>query len=248
MRALRDLQTDMAGAIRAAVTSEHLAPRALPALRTPERLSLHVRNFRAGLTGVLASIFPATARLVGDGFFAYAAAQFMAAHPPRDPVLAHYGEAFPGWLAAQSQLARLPFVADAARLEWMLHILADRHPAAPIDLSSVSDAADATFTLADGAALFAATSPASDLLDPDADSAALDMRAPCYLLLAAAPAGVLRIALSVREHSFLGMLSRGAPLSAALAADPDILAGPLLRRAAERGAFAAIKPLKDPAS
>ncbi|SEA13648.1 Putative DNA-binding domain-containing protein [Rubrimonas cliftonensis] len=82
------------------------------------RFSVHRNNVVAGLIAALGETFPAVRRLVGEGFFAAAAAAFVRAHPPRSPVLLRWGGAFAGWLAAFPPAAGLPWLSDVARLEW----------------------------------------------------------------------------------------------------------------------------------
>lgn len=243
MSALRELQRDMASAIREAAATEHLTLRPLTTLPAPHRLVLHARNYRASLQGVLASAFPAVRRLVGEGFFAFTTARFASLHPPRNPVLALYGADFPGWLAAAPQLHDFPFVADTARLEWTIHALSDALPAPPCNLNELAGAADAYVTFAAGAVLFEAPAPVADLIEPDADPAQLDMTAPCYLLLAPTEQGVTRITLTADSFATLTALSNGQTLSQALAdhAPADFIA--LLRRLAQRGVFSAITPV-----
>lgn len=248
MPALRSLQSDMSAAIRDAVAEEHLRPRALPALAQPERLALHARNYRAGLIATLAAIFPATQRLTGEGFFLYVGAQFIAAHPPRDPVLAHYGANFPAFLAAHPALTKSPWLTEAARLEWAIHALADRQALAPLDLAALAHRADARFAWHPDATLFHAHFPADELIDPDGDLAALDLNRPCYLLLTPGMDGVIQNTLSAPAFAFLTALSGGQPFSVALgAAPPQSSFDPVatLRLAARLGCFAAIHSIKD---
>ncbi len=246
MSALRELQRDMASAIRDAAAAERLAPRPLAALATPQRLAIHARNYRAGLTAALASIFPGTRRLTGEGFFAFAAAGFIAESPPRDPIVAHYGDAFPAFLAGLPALAASRWVAEAARLEWTVHALGAARPTPPCDLAALSGASDARVVWSPAAILFDAPCPAADLIDSDGDLAALDLARPCRLLLAAAPDGVVQHALSAAACAFLQSLRDGARLSDALAAHPPSPAfdpPATLRSAARLGAFAAITPV-----
>lgn len=246
MPALHSLQSGMAAAIRDAAAREDLSPPLLAALATPQRLAIHARNYRAGLTAALASIYPATRRLVGEAFFAFAAARFIAECPPRDPIVAAYGAAFPAFLAALPALARSPWAAEAARLEGTIHALGAARPAPPCDLASLSGASDARFAWNDAATLFSAACPADDLIDPDSDLLALDLTRPCHLLLAAAPDGVIRHALPPAAYAFLQSLQGGARLSDALAAHPPATAFDpvaILRRAARAGAFAELIPL-----
>lgn len=81
-------------------------------------LSIYRNNVVAGLTGALATAYPAVKSLVGEGYFAQAARSFIAAHPPANPMLAYYGEAFPAFLEDEPSLSPYPFVPDVARLEW----------------------------------------------------------------------------------------------------------------------------------
>jgi len=123
MPSLSKLQTTLAIAIRAAAARETFEPSAelWDVLDRPSRLAVHVNHFRASLTDALRGAYPAVAKLVGDGFFSYATAQFVARHPPQLPFVAEYGEAFPAFLEALPQHERLAYLGDLARLEWAMH-------------------------------------------------------------------------------------------------------------------------------
>lgn len=70
-----------------------------------------------GCIDALAANFPAVARLVGSEWFRAAAALHVAACPPRDGRLLHYGEGFADFLQGFEPAAELPYLPDVARLD-----------------------------------------------------------------------------------------------------------------------------------
>jgi hypothetical protein len=87
-------------------------------LSAAKRLQIYRNNARLLLTEALKANFPATCRIADERFFAYAAAEFIRRHPPRQPRLAEYGSELPDFLAGFAPAAGLPWLADLARLEW----------------------------------------------------------------------------------------------------------------------------------
>lgn len=83
-----------------------------------KRLAVYRNNVVVSLVDALAHTFPVTQELVGEDFFRAMAQVFVRAHPPRTRVLAHYGQALPGFIAQFSPAAGLPYLADVAQLEW----------------------------------------------------------------------------------------------------------------------------------
>ncbi len=87
----------------------------------PERFKVYRNNVAHSLRVALAEGFPVVAQLVGDDFFAALARAFVRAHPPRSPVLVAWGDEFPsfidGFMQGLAPDARLPYLADVARLE-----------------------------------------------------------------------------------------------------------------------------------
>lgn len=81
------------------------------------RLAVYRNNVISSLVDALADNCPVVRALVGDDFFRAMAAQFVRRSPPRSPVLALYGEAFPDFIAGFEPAASLPYLADMARLE-----------------------------------------------------------------------------------------------------------------------------------
>ena len=60
------------------------------------RFDVYRNNVSVSLTEALATGFPVIEKLVGEAFFTAMAGVFLRAHPPRSPVLARWGDAFPG--------------------------------------------------------------------------------------------------------------------------------------------------------
>lgn len=81
------------------------------------RFAVYRNNVVVALTQALADTFPVVAQLVGDAFFAAMAGVYLREHPPRSPVLAHWGDGFADWLAGFAPARALPYLADMARLE-----------------------------------------------------------------------------------------------------------------------------------
>lgn len=94
-----------------------------PGLRTwngsdpAARLAVYRNNVVVSLVQALADGFPVVQRLVGDEFFSAMAGEYVRVHPPRQPVLAEYGDGFADWIAAFEPAAALPYLPDMARLE-----------------------------------------------------------------------------------------------------------------------------------
>lgn len=85
--------------------------------RPQERFAVYRNNMMVGLLDALENRFPATRKIAGDEFFRAAARPFIAAHPPRSPVMMFYGDAFPSYLADFEPARSVPYLADVARLE-----------------------------------------------------------------------------------------------------------------------------------
>lgn len=85
------------------------------------RLQVYRNNTRLSLTGALKAVYPVIERLVGEGFFAYAAAQYIARYPSRSGDLHEFGNAFATFLETFAPAAELPYLPDVARLEWAYH-------------------------------------------------------------------------------------------------------------------------------
>jgi hypothetical protein len=117
---LRDLQTEFAAALfdeRPEMATRVRAGR-FPAA---QHLQVYRNNIVESLTGALRAVYPVVEKLVGDGFFRYAAHEYLRAHRPRSGNLHDFGNAFAGFLAGFAPVAELPYLPDVARLEWAWH-------------------------------------------------------------------------------------------------------------------------------
>jgi hypothetical protein len=104
--------------------------------RAPQkRFAVYRNNVVAGLVEALRTQFPATERIVGEDFFAAMARIYVAAEPPRSPILVAFGDGFPGFIANFAPAAELPYLADVARLEVARTRAYHAADAAPLDPS-----------------------------------------------------------------------------------------------------------------
>ncbi|MBU3030788.1 HvfC/BufC N-terminal domain-containing protein [Paracoccus marinaquae] len=98
------------------------------------RFAVYRNNIAHSLREALARRFPVIRRLVGAGFFGAMAAEFIARHPPRSPVLQEWGGDFPHFLGLFAPVATLPYLGDVARIEWargQAYHAADARPLPP---------------------------------------------------------------------------------------------------------------------
>jgi hypothetical protein len=117
---LRDLQTEFAAALRDAhpQLGTHIRAGRFPAA---QHFQVYRNNLVESLTGALRAVYPVIEKLVGDGFFRYAAHEYLRDHRPRSGNLHDFGDAFADFLAGFEPAAGLPYLPDMARLEWAWH-------------------------------------------------------------------------------------------------------------------------------
>ncbi len=85
-----------------------------------EGIDIHRNTVLVSLKTALRDTFPVVWQLVGEGFFLYAAEEFIHTHPPARPRLADYGGEFPAFLADFPPGRSLAYLPDVARLEWLM--------------------------------------------------------------------------------------------------------------------------------
>lgn len=114
----------------AALPSGLIDPFGQPA---PKRFSVYRNNVASSLTRALEAAFPTVRKLVGDEFFGATAVVFLRAHPPRSPILMHYGAEFPGWLEGFAPVSHLGYLPDVARLDQAMRESYHAADSAPLD-------------------------------------------------------------------------------------------------------------------
>src|SRR5262245_39393997 len=120
MRSLRDLQESFA---RALITG--VSERGVPGIRADgisplQRLGFYRTNVLSNYLEGLRATYRCVENLVGPGCFAYYADQFIRETPSRSGDLNRYGSELADFLARAPIAMQLPYLADVARLEWLL--------------------------------------------------------------------------------------------------------------------------------
>lgn len=106
------------------------------------RFAIYRNNVHRGLTDALAAAYPTVTKLVGDGFFAGLAQEFVAAEATRPGSLALYGAGFADFLATHDVAQRLPYLADIARLERARLVALNAEDAEPLGAQHLASQED----------------------------------------------------------------------------------------------------------
>lgn len=81
------------------------------------RYGVYRNNVTVSLREALAEGFPSIVGLIGRENFDHVARAYLRQCPPTSPLMMHYGEGFPAFLAGIDQLKHLPYLADVARID-----------------------------------------------------------------------------------------------------------------------------------
>ncbi len=106
------------------------------------RMDVYRNNVFHSLTEALGDAYPAVKRLVGDGFFGYAANAYLRANPPKRGTLVDFGWDFPEFLARFEPARQLGYLPGVARLELAWHQAyhaADAEPLLAADFQDVPE-------------------------------------------------------------------------------------------------------------
>lgn len=116
---LADLQIAFFRALREDAAPDGLRPG--PGVDVRRRFRIYANQARIAQGDALQAVYRAVCRLVGTEFFANMAALYVEDHSLLHADLRRYGSDLPAFITAFPPLARLPYLADVARLEWACH-------------------------------------------------------------------------------------------------------------------------------
>ena len=85
------------------------------------RLKIYRNHIVTTLSEVLVMSFPLVEILVGEDFLKTAAKLYLFDNPPTEACLDRYGSGFPDFLKGYEHANALPYLADVARLDWLMN-------------------------------------------------------------------------------------------------------------------------------
>jgi Putative DNA-binding domain len=144
MSKLRELQCGIGHAILGQDEASIIAAIMGDGLDPAARLNIYRNHYNASLGEALMATFPVVCRLVDPRFFGHVASEFIKVSPPRQVCLFEYGEDFPDFLAEFPACASLVYLADVARLEWLINAALHSPAQDPLETSDLAhlDSAD----------------------------------------------------------------------------------------------------------
>lgn len=204
----------------------------------------------------LAGAYPVIAQLLGDENFAALARSLWTAHPPARGDLAQWGGELAAHIETLGDLIREePYVADVARVEWMLHSAATAADSTldmpALQLLTERDPADFTLVLCPGAACFASAYPVASIVnahaggEPSLEEAGRRLREGVAETAVAWREGFKPRLREARpgEAAFIAALQERRSLADSLAAAPALDFGQWLAPAVQSGLVAGAAPL-----
>lgn len=139
--------------------------RLLPA----RQLDVYRRNINGAMQGVLAQVYPACCRILGEDYFNQLCRAYRFKYPSSHADLNQYGEYFPNYLSAHiaeqiEQLRDYAYLPDLATLEWHWHASYYCKDEQPLDFAGLQQLDDlqqsaVIFELADSVSLQQTNSP-----------------------------------------------------------------------------------------
>ncbi len=145
MPSLRELQTRMMGALLQGASEDAAALLDAPPATALSRLQVYENNVRSNFAEALRSTYPAIRRLVGEDYFGRSAREFQRRHPSPSGDLVQVGRFFSEYLAQRHADDEFGYLADVARLEWLVQeaLLAAEH--APLNLEKMAGVAASAY-------------------------------------------------------------------------------------------------------
>lgn len=191
--------------------------------RAVKRFNVYRNNVTVSLIGALADIFPAVQRITGKTLFRDMARAFVRTHPPASPLLFLYGHEFPAFIERFEHTARMPYLADVARVEraWLTaYHAADLYPLAPQALAAIDPErlGEVTFTAHPATALVRSRFAVFDIFDAnrsDEPVGRIDATRPQSVLVTRPGTEVTVTALPDGHDAFFETLLAGGTLGEA---------------------------------
>lgn len=197
----------------------------------PPGLAVYRANVHGNWAGALAGAYPIVRKIVGERFFHALSAEYARAHPSASGDLNEYGAALAQFVEAFPETRDLPYLADAARMEWLAHCAYYAADPVPFDPNRLSqdDAEAWRLRLAPGCALLASPWPLGRLWTVHQDDfegeVNVDLDAGPDRILVHRPTWRVQVrSLADGDYRFLAAAGGGASLGDALeaaAADPS---------------------------
>lgn len=209
-----------------------------------QRIQIYRNNVYASLTESLRAIYPVIHELVGEGFFNFAAHEYITHYPSTSGDLHEFGDRFGDFLADFEPARSLLYLRDVARLEWFYHEVYHAADHGPLDLQRLAkewdaNAADVVLEMHPAARLMYSRFPVLRIWQVNQEKydgdQTVDLDAGEEYLLILRPDVEIEFHRLDRGHfMLLQTVSRGVPLAAAvdrvLEDDPDFQLEPALKR------------------
>ena len=138
MPGLRELQQQFSANIFDANAEEVLGHVFSGTFDAGQRTQIYRNNIITGFTEALRSVYPVVERLVGEGFFLYAANGYINRHPSASGNLHSYGAGFASFLSNFEPAQGLKYLSDVAKMEWCYHEVYHERDTASLDLEVLS--------------------------------------------------------------------------------------------------------------
>lgn len=111
------------------------------------RFSVYRNNVIVSLSDALRTAFPLLHKLLGGQTFDKLAAAYVRQHPPRSPLMMHYGVDMPAFLKDFAPLKHIGYLPDCARLDLALRHAYHAADTQPLDPATFQCPPDALMTL-----------------------------------------------------------------------------------------------------
>jgi hypothetical protein len=225
--AFAELQHSFAAAVRG--QPAELPIRAATAARAESGLAVYRNNVMSSLTKVVAARFPVVRRLLGEDCFLESVRRFIAAEPPRSPLLLDYGVGFPHFLRSIGDDSCIADIADLEAARGKAYHAADATSLPPQAFAAIpaERLAGLRLTFHPSVSLLQSRFPIVSLwqASQEADDVASPQRRPEAALIARPMLEVELWNLPPGGFAFLTALRRGAAMAeaaeAAMDAAPD---------------------------